>query len=87
MKNLNKEHFEFLLGLKDGADIFGFKEARLGREIKKYAPSWILIGEAMGEYDGAERIPYYGALATRQGLRGAKEELEKLAAMNNEGMG
>ena len=55
---LSRDHYKFLLDIRDGADIMGYGEARCAREIERARPSWIDITDRMGDYNPAGRLPY-----------------------------
>lgn len=72
---LDIEHYRLLLDLRNGADVIGYGEAMRCREIQRAHPSWIDITDLMGDYDGAGRLPYFGAIATKEGIKVAKKRL------------
>lgn len=78
MKNSNKltiKHYELLMDIKNGADIFSYVDARECREIKKLEPSYIEITTFMGEYAPQGKLPYFGAIATSEGILAARKVL------------
>lgn len=76
LDHLEIEHFEELLSLESGADIFSPHLAKLCREIEATEPAFIIICSPQGEYDGVGVLPYFGAIATKIGLHFAKRYTE-----------
>lgn len=79
LKNLTKAHYEEIIGIEHGADIMGYMNAKRLREVEATEPSFIVITEVMGDYDGAGQLPYFGAIATKTGLLFARRRLRALA--------
>lgn len=75
---MNKEHYEELIAIECGADIMGHYNAKLLREIEKTHPTWIKIVDAQGSYDPVEQLPYFGAIATMDGLFHARRRLARI---------
>ncbi|MDU0070055.1 MULTISPECIES: hypothetical protein [Bacillus] len=74
---LTEEHFEVMEGVGFGATIWGYRDAKLLREVQQFDPSFIEIVplDELGKYDptvkkltGAERLPYFGAVITGAGF-------------------
>lgn len=64
-----------VLAVRKGADVSGYDLARLLREVEATKPECISIGPLqMGPYDVKEKLPYFGAIATRAGVKWAKAE-------------
>jgi hypothetical protein len=74
MSKLTEEQKQAILSIKKGADIFGYALAGTLRGIEKTYPDLITIGEAMGLYQPADRLPYFGAIATKEGIRQATKK-------------
>lgn len=76
-RSMTKVEAQTLLTIKKGADIWGYVEAKILRTIQREVnPDYIWIGKAVdAPKDGAERQPYFGAIATKLGLEAAKEVL------------
>lgn len=79
MIELSEEHFKVMHAVRDGATIWGYYEAMKLREVQNFNQELItIVGIAdleriIGlEFDGAKRMPYFGAILTRKG----KEFLE-----------
>ncbi len=72
---LDHEHYKLLIDLRNGADISGYGEARRIREIERAHPAWIEVTDCMGEYDPTGHLPYFGAIATKEGVRVARKRL------------
>ncbi|PAF27423.1 hypothetical protein CHH61_03610 [Shouchella clausii] len=60
--------------IENGATIWGYKEARLLREVQKFHSEFVdIIGlheleQVTGEkFDGADQLPYFGAILTGMG--------------------
>lgn len=73
---ITKEHIELMADILDGADIYGLRDARMIREIKKHNPGWVEIlsiedmeKKLSREFDGTKRLPYFGAILTPEGER------------------
>lgn len=71
---MRKEHFDLMEQIAFGATIWDREEAKLIREIEQYDPELIEIipveelEKITGErYDGAQQIPYFGAILTAKG--------------------
>ncbi|MBD1379164.1 hypothetical protein [Metabacillus arenae] len=71
---LKQEHYEVMKAVKDGATIYGYVDAKRLREVQKFDSELIeIIGlkdleEITGEeYNGAEQLPYFGAILTGKG--------------------
>lgn len=68
-RRLTKKHHEVMRAVKDGADIWGYGDAALLREVQQYDPELIDIGRPMMADDvpGHCRQPYFGAILTNKG--------------------
>lgn len=71
---LTVEHFEIMEGIKEGATIWGYYEAKLLREVQAYDEELLtIVGLEELErienkvYDGAGKLPYFGAILTAHG--------------------
>ena len=72
---LTKEHLEEMKGIENGATIWGYKNAKLLREIQQFDSDLLTIIDDLQElehienkvYDGAKRLPYFGAILTERG--------------------
>ncbi|MBH8609089.1 hypothetical protein [Thermoactinomyces sp. CICC 10521] len=71
---MRKEHFDLMERIAFGATIWDREEAKLIREIEQYDPELVEIipveelEKITGErYDGAQQIPYFGAILTAKG--------------------
>lgn len=64
---LTKEQYLALDLIKGGAEIFSMSLALKLRELKKSNGDLLDIGDAMGDYEGHERLPYFGAILTPLG--------------------
>lgn len=53
--------------LQRGADVFGYGEAMRLRELQRQGSDAFEITPRMGQYDGAEQLPYFGAILTNAG--------------------
>lgn len=63
---LTKWESELLKDLSNGADIWGYAEARKCRQWEKHG--WVQVVKAMNApADGAQRQPYFGAILTEAG--------------------
>ena len=78
LEHLKREHYEEIINLKDGADIMGWLNARICREIEATEPGFIEIVDAQGEYDGVGKLPYFGAIATKAVLHFAERRLKAM---------
>jgi len=63
------DHLAVMRRIVGGADVTGFTEARLLREVEKKWPDLIEITEAMGTYDVMQPRPYFGAILTAEGCK------------------
>lgn len=80
---LTKHHYEAMGWIKEGATIFGLYEAIMLREVQAFDEELLeILGIAELErienkvYNGAERMPYFGAILTDKGrklLEGSKQ--------------
>ncbi len=65
-------HKEAVRLVKNGADVRAYTLAKLLREVEATKPECISIGPVqMGPYDSAGQLPYFGAIATKAGLKWA----------------
>jgi hypothetical protein len=76
---LTKEHFQEVMAVQNGADVFGYRNAKLLREVEKVKPEWINIVPAQGEYNPVGKLPYFGCIATSKGLTDCGEVLTSTA--------
>ena len=65
---LTQEHVEAMEAIRNGADVGNRVIAMRLREIERERPELISIGELQGDYDGAGRLPYFGAILTDEGI-------------------
>jgi hypothetical protein len=78
---LNANHLEVLAACEGGSTIWGFYEAKILREVQQHDNALIHIVDDIGElesilattFNGAKRIPYFGAVLTKQGAKYLKE--------------
>lgn len=79
MIKLTLEEKEAMRLVSDGADVIAHHLAGLLRSVQKKAPALITITPVMGEYDGAGRLPYFGAILTPAGraIVGTKKAKKK----------
>lgn len=85
---LNDKHFEVMVAIENGATIYGYADAVLLREVQKVDESLLTIvslkdlEEITGEtFNGAEQLPYFGAILTRKG----EKLLENMRKIGDEG--
>ena len=91
-KELSKEHLEIMFKIQDGATIFGFKEAKLLREVEQYDKSLIniisnmkdlekIVGNEKNLYDNKNpktgHLAYFGAILTNKGWKWLESECKK----------
>lgn len=76
---MTKDEAKELLGIKGGADVWGYINAKRLRLIQREVnPAFLKIVPAMdAPKNGAQRQPYFGAIATPAGLEAAKLILKK----------
>ena len=67
MTRITAEEKRAMALVKDGADVIAHHVAGLLRSVQKKAPKLITITSVMGVYDGAGRLPYFGAILTPAG--------------------
>lgn len=71
---LTAEHFDSMAGCINGADVYGYTDARLLREVETHKPELIEICAAQNApSDGAKKQPYFGAILTKAGKKEVKE--------------
>ena len=75
---------ELIKGLKTGCTIWGNGSAMAVRKLQREHPEWITIlsidelEEVLGrKFDGAERMPHFGARFTPEGMQNV-EEIKKI---------
>lgn len=73
---LNLEQAEAILLIEGGADVYGYSLAKSLREMERAKPrahkKYFTITKAMqAPENGAERQPYFGAIATKLGAKEA----------------
>jgi hypothetical protein len=74
MRPLQERHYDALLKVRGGADVFDWGLACDLREVEQRHPDWIYIGRAEGDYGkGDKREPYFGAQATASGRQALKD--------------
>lgn len=75
MAKLTKKEIEAMQQVKDGADVYNYGLAGLLRSVQRKDPSLIDIGKPR-EYrgNGADRVPYFGAILTKAGQSAIKAE-------------
>lgn len=83
-EHLTEEHYKEIIAIQAGADVFGYRNAKLLREVEALEPSFIHICDAKGEYDPVGQLPYFGAIATETGITFAKRRLTKIARIKGE---
>lgn len=69
LANLTHEEIAVLIDVQDGADVWGYPEAKLLRSIQQKAPDLINIGKALESVPGHMRQPYFGCIATSKARR------------------
>lgn len=75
---LRERHAKVLLDAEGGADILGFIEAKILRDIQKLSPEYLTITKYMGVYGVKDRHPYFGVLPTEKGLVWAKTKIKDM---------
>ena len=66
---LTKEHVQLLAQIENGADILAPSEAKLLREVEAFNPKLLDICQPMGNYGVMEKLPYFGAITTKEGMK------------------
>lgn len=76
-EHLKKEHLDLMDKIAFGATIWEDREAKLIREIQSQDPGLVEIipVKELG-YDGAQQIPYFGAILTDKGFNILKSILK-----------
>lgn len=74
---LTIEEAEDLLEIKNGADIASFFLAQRLRKIEQKYPEYIHICKTMNNYSVNVPLPYFGAIATEEGIKAAKQALKE----------
>ena len=81
---LNHNHYLVMKCIKNGADIYGLVEASLIRQIEVIDKDLVHIVELETlerihnkEFDGASRLPYFGAILKGKGKRVLKEYIKQ----------
>lgn len=64
---LTKYQRDLMKAVRNGADISGYTDAMELRRMEKLG--WVTVCECMGEYDGAGRLPYFGAILSPEGRK------------------
>lgn len=75
-RKLTAEEKKVMHQIAKGADIWGYYEAGICRDLERDFPSLITVTKAMNvPKDGAKKQPYFGAILTPAGLKeiGSKE--------------
>lgn len=67
MRKLTRRDIEALAQVGDGADITSPMLAKTLRELERHKPALLKICRPMNQYDGAGRLPYFGAKLTAAG--------------------
>ncbi len=68
MKRLTKAHLAAMSEVRTGSDVWSPALARALREVEKFNPLLIDIGEPRARnYKGHEALPYFGAILTKAG--------------------
>lgn len=63
-----------LRAVRDGADVYSWSLAGALRKVEAKRPSLIDITEPkMYDGDGTDRVPYFGAIATPQGVEAVRD--------------
>lgn len=75
MPDLTTDQFKFLKDCKGGADIWGYAEAKTGRELERLG--LITVTSAKANVPGEKRLPYFGAITNKAG----HEVLEKIETL------
>ena len=70
MSIITSEQIELLEGVRNGADIFGYKEANQYRELESLG--LVHVCKAMGDYHEHEQRPYFGAILNAAGKAAIK---------------
>lgn len=73
--SLSEKHMIVMESVKEGATIYGYREAKVLREVQKENPEYIDIIDDLNElsnithtiFDGKEELPYFGAILTDKG--------------------
>lgn len=81
---LKSIHLKTMEGVEGGATIWGYREAKLLREIQQVDTELVKIlnlsevEEITGEhFDGAKQLPYFGAVLTDKGREFLKGRLKR----------
>ena len=70
LTKLTRKHLDAMRKVKNGADVWAPDIARLLREVQKTDPDLIDITKPMMfKGSGAEQMPYFGAILTKEGCR------------------
>lgn len=93
-----QEEAQAILSIKNGADIYSYGLAQTLRGIQrrgvpvdemKSVPHRMMEGSLFQITDlmmytgsGADRMPYFGAIATKRGLKAARQSLRNIKALN-----
>lgn len=78
---INADQAKAILDVRNGADVYAYGLAGALREVERIAPEYISIGRAqMYRGDGTDRMPYFGAIATKAGVKAARAVLRKKKA-------
>ncbi|GAA0471797.1 hypothetical protein [Alkalibacillus silvisoli] len=80
---LNKEHLSEMKGIENGATIWGYKNAKLLREVQRFDSELLTIIDDLQElerienkvYDGAKQLPYFGAILSEKGKEFLNEHI------------
>lgn len=75
MPDLTHEDIAALSAIKDGADVFDYRIARVLRRLQRSHPTLLDIGPTPREYGPHDTHPYFGAILTDEG-RSTIEEIE-----------
>lgn len=64
-----REHIEAMEAVRGGADVPDYLGAMKLREIERKRPELVSIGPIRGKYGKGERLPYFGAILTDEGIQ------------------
>lgn len=81
---LTEKHLQAMKEVEEGATIYGYGHARLLREVQMHDASLIDIIDDISQlekivgrvFDGAKKIPYFGAILTPKGKKFIQKNTE-----------
>lgn len=79
MDDLTSDQLKFLKDCEGGADVWGYRDAQVGRELE--ALGLVIITSAMADVPGEKQQPYFGAITNKSGrkiLKGISSALKSL---------